>query len=65
MQTEKQNDEIFSNEPGILFWNKRLWAGGLQTELREMMGPFQTMFLESTLEGVWSLLGDLLSEENR
>ena len=31
--------------------NKRLGTGGLQTVLREMMGPLQTMYLESTLDG--------------
>ena len=68
MQTEKQNDEIFSNEPGILFSEQAFVGRWSANRAARDEGPLQTMFLESALEGVWSLeeeLEDLFSKENR
>ena len=64
---KNKTTKSFQTNLAFCFQNKRLWAGGLQTELREMMGPLQTMFLESALEGgsLEEELEDLFSKENR
>ena len=66
-KNKNKTTKYFQTNLEFPFLNKRLWTGGLQTVLREMMGPLQTMFLESTLEGgsLEEELEDLFSKENR
>jgi hypothetical protein len=40
----KTKRRFFQTTLEFPFLNKRLWTGGLQTVLREMMGPLQTMY---------------------
>ena len=50
-KNKNKTTKSFQTNLEFPFLNKRLWTGGLQTVLREMMGPLQTMYLESTLDG--------------
>ena len=51
VQKGKQNDDVFSNEPGIFFPEQPFVGRWSANRAARDEGPLQTMFLESALEG--------------